>query len=60
MPTPLPVQLRIPSEHFGDVIMLMEFLNTFAKHVHLKDFFPQGISIELIERALADNEIAGK
>lgn len=59
LPTPLPVQLRIPSEYFGDVIMIMEFLNTFSKNVHLKDFFPQGINIELIERALADNEIAG-
>lgn len=37
--------------------MIMEFVNTFSKLLFTKDFFPAGLSVEIMERALTENEV---
>ena len=60
LPVPHLVETRIPNEYFGDVIMIMEFMDSFKKVLPVKDFFPYGVTFELIERALVENEVAGE
>uniref|UniRef100_A0A069DXN6 Bromodomain adjacent to zinc finger domain protein 1A n=1 Tax=Panstrongylus megistus TaxID=65343 RepID=A0A069DXN6_9HEMI len=59
MPAAIPVECRLPNEYFGDVVMIMEFFHAFRKVLPVKDFFPNGIPFDLMERALIDKEIAG-
>ncbi|XP_014255496.1 bromodomain adjacent to zinc finger domain protein 1A isoform X2 [Cimex lectularius] len=59
MPSAIPIEGKIPNEHFGSVIMIMEFLQSFRKIIALKDFFPNGVTLELMERALLEKEVAG-
>uniref|UniRef100_T1I0S2 Bromodomain adjacent to zinc finger domain protein 1A n=1 Tax=Rhodnius prolixus TaxID=13249 RepID=T1I0S2_RHOPR len=59
MPAATAVECRLPNEYFGDVVMIMEFFHAFRKVLPVKDFFPNGIPFELMERALLDKEIAG-
>lgn len=41
------------------MLMVMEFVESFSKLLHTKDFFPGGFTLELMERALTETEIAG-
>lgn len=41
------------------MVMIMEFVENFAKFLSTKDFFPGGITLELMERALMEKEVAG-
>ncbi|CAG9857878.1 unnamed protein product [Phyllotreta striolata] len=59
LPLFTPVKTKIPDRHFGDVLMIMEFVESFSKLLSTKDFFPQGINLELMERAMFEKEIAG-
>lgn len=38
---------------------VLEFLAGFKEELSVKDFFPQGMSFEILERALTESEIAG-
>lgn len=61
LPEPLPIDLgRLPNEMFGEFAMAMEFLHTFRETIKLKDFFPNGVTIDILERALVEKEVAGK
>lgn len=59
LPAATPIKCRIPDKHFGEVIMFMEFVNSFSKFVNPKDFFPSGLTLDLVERALIEEEVAG-
>ncbi|XP_044265783.1 bromodomain adjacent to zinc finger domain protein 1A isoform X2 [Tribolium madens] len=59
LPKASPVKLKIANEYVGDVLMVLEFVNTFSKLLHTKDFFPGGLSVDIMERALTENEVAG-
>ncbi|XP_039282442.1 bromodomain adjacent to zinc finger domain protein 1A isoform X2 [Nilaparvata lugens] len=59
LPAPLPVQMRIPNELFGDFLHMLEFFNSFSNVVNVRDFFLNGITFELLERALVEKEVAG-
>lgn len=39
--------------------MVLEFVQTFSKLLSAKDFFPTGLTIEILERALVEKEVAG-
>lgn len=52
LPKPLPVKTRLPAELFGDALMVLEFLKAFGEVFDLKDEFPDGISLEVLEEAL--------
>ncbi|XP_065338949.1 bromodomain adjacent to zinc finger domain protein 1A [Cloeon dipterum] len=59
MPEPCAVQCRIPNSLFGEFMAILEFLHGFKEELRVKDFFPQGMSFEVLERALVEQEIAG-
>lgn len=44
----------------GDVLMLMEFAKSFSKVLQTNKFFPQGLTLDLMERALIEKEVCGK
>ncbi|XP_076834125.1 bromodomain adjacent to zinc finger domain protein 1A isoform X2 [Brachyhypopomus gauderio] len=52
LPQPLPVKTRLPPELFGDALMVLEFLKAFGELFDLKDEFPDGITLEVLEEAL--------
>lgn len=42
----------------GDVLMIMEFSSSFSKVLHTNKFFPQGLTLDLMERALTEKEVS--
>lgn len=59
LPVPKPVETKIPNHLFGDVMMVMEFLHTFAEPLKVADFFPGNVGLELLERSLVEPEVTG-
>ncbi|XP_063922204.1 bromodomain adjacent to zinc finger domain protein 1A isoform X2 [Zophobas morio] len=59
LPKPDPVITRVPDEHVGDMFMVLEFVNDFAKLLSTKDFFPGDLTVDIMERALLEKEVAG-
>lgn len=59
LPVPCPVDCRIPNHLFGEFAMILEFLNNFKGVLNMKDYFPQGLTFDLLERALTENELTG-
>ncbi|XP_052121345.1 bromodomain adjacent to zinc finger domain protein 1A isoform X2 [Frankliniella occidentalis] len=59
LPEPTPVHTKIPNRYFGDMLMVMEFLHSFSETLKVKDFFPNGVPLELLERALVEPEVTG-
>lgn len=45
LPRPDPVRTRLPSELFGEALMVLEFLRAFGEVFDLKDEFPDGVSL---------------
>jgi len=44
LPMTTPVRIKLPSELFGDMMMVLEFLNVFGNLFDIKDEFPSGLS----------------
>uniref|UniRef100_A0A671MXH0 Bromodomain adjacent to zinc finger domain protein 1A n=1 Tax=Sinocyclocheilus anshuiensis TaxID=1608454 RepID=A0A671MXH0_9TELE len=59
LPKPLPVKTRLPPELFGDALMVLEFLNAFGELFDLKDEFPDGVTLEVLEEALVGSDPEG-
>ncbi|XP_073205108.1 bromodomain adjacent to zinc finger domain protein 1A isoform X5 [Lepidochelys kempii] len=59
LPVPTPVKTRLPPEIFGDALMVLEFLHAFGELFDLQDEFPEGVSLEVLEEALAGNDSEG-
>jgi len=59
LPQPTPVQCAIPNGIFGDFMMVLEFFLAFGEELQLKDAFPAGLTFELLERAVIENEVSG-
>ncbi|XP_069391303.1 bromodomain adjacent to zinc finger domain protein 1A isoform X2 [Paralichthys olivaceus] len=59
LPSPDPVRTRLPSELFGEALMILEFLRAFGEVFDLKDEFPDGISLEVLEEALVGSDPEG-
>lgn len=59
LPPFVPLQCTIPPKHFGDFMVILEFLSLFAQQLDLKDFFPAGVSFDLLERALTETDVLG-
>ncbi|XP_078262668.1 bromodomain adjacent to zinc finger domain protein 1A [Rhinoraja longicauda] len=59
LPCPTPVKTRLPSELFGDALMVLEFLNAFGELFDLQDEFPDGMTLESLEEALVGNDTEG-
>uniref|UniRef100_A0A7N8YIY2 Bromodomain adjacent to zinc finger domain protein 1A n=1 Tax=Mastacembelus armatus TaxID=205130 RepID=A0A7N8YIY2_9TELE len=59
LPSPVPVRTRLPAELFGEALMVLEFLRAFGDVFDLKDEFPDGISLEVLEEALIGSDPEG-
>ncbi|CAN8008968.1 unnamed protein product [Ixodes pacificus] len=59
LPSMVPLRCFLPHDRFGDLLMVLEFLNVFADQLDLKDFFAAGVSFELLERALTEVDVLG-
>ncbi|XP_078089879.1 bromodomain adjacent to zinc finger domain protein 1A [Mustelus asterias] len=59
LPIPMPVKTRLPSELFGDALMVLEFLHAFGDLFDLQDEFPDGMTLESLEEALVGNDTEG-
>ncbi|KRT79797.1 hypothetical protein AMK59_7596, partial [Oryctes borbonicus] len=59
MPDLTLVKTSIPEHYYGDVFMILEFVNSFSKILATKDFFPGGVTLDIMERALTEKEVAG-
>jgi bromodomain adjacent to zinc finger domain protein 1A len=60
LPVPTKIDCAVPNELFGDFVMILEFLHSFGDILSFKNFFPSGVTFEVVERALSVNELAGK
>ncbi|XP_061598939.1 bromodomain adjacent to zinc finger domain protein 1A isoform X2 [Cololabis saira] len=59
LPSPAPVKTRLPAQLFGEALMVLEFLRAFGEAYDLKDEFPDGISLEVLEEALVGSDPEG-
>lgn len=59
LPSPVPVRTRLPSDLFGEALMVLEFLRAFGEVFELKDEFPDGLSLETLEEALVGSDPEG-
>ena len=59
LPKPKPVHCKIPNQLFGDFLTLMEFIHNFSDLLETTDSFPQGVTFEILEQALTDDETIG-
>jgi bromodomain adjacent to zinc finger domain protein 1A len=60
LPVPTKVDCAVPNEYFGDLMSILEFLHSFGVILSLKRFFPNGITFDVVERAVSVNEVAGE
>lgn len=44
LPKTTPVIIKLPSDLFGDMMMVLEFLNIFGNLFDIKDEFPSGLT----------------
>ncbi|KAG7471794.1 hypothetical protein JOB18_045529 [Solea senegalensis] len=59
LPSPVPVRTRLPAELFGEALMVLEFLRAFGEAFDLKDEFPDGVTLEVLEEALVGSDPEG-
>uniref|UniRef100_H3CA71 Bromodomain adjacent to zinc finger domain, 1A n=1 Tax=Tetraodon nigroviridis TaxID=99883 RepID=H3CA71_TETNG len=59
LPSPVPVRTRLSPELFGEALMVLEFLQAFGQVFDLKDEFPDGVSLEVLEEALVGSDPEG-
>ncbi|XP_023930895.1 bromodomain adjacent to zinc finger domain protein 1A [Lingula anatina] len=59
LPDPTPVKTGIPEELFGDVMMVLEMLHVFGPLLEIKDEFPHGVSMDMMEKALLEKDVDG-
>uniref|UniRef100_A0A3P9JXH2 Bromodomain adjacent to zinc finger domain protein 1A n=1 Tax=Oryzias latipes TaxID=8090 RepID=A0A3P9JXH2_ORYLA len=59
LPSPVPVRTRVPSNLFGEALMILEFLRAFGEAFDLKDEFPDGVTLEVLEEALVGSDPEG-
>ncbi|KAB7493629.1 Bromodomain adjacent to zinc finger domain protein 1A [Armadillidium nasatum] len=59
LPKPHSFTCRIPMDNFGDFLMILDFVNSFANILELGDVYPDGITFEMLEQAFVTKEVAG-
>lgn len=59
MPKGKPVMSMIGEKFFGDFMHILEFLHSFPEVLSIRDKFPQGVTMDILERALIMKEING-
>ncbi|XP_055615742.1 bromodomain adjacent to zinc finger domain protein 1A [Toxorhynchites rutilus septentrionalis] len=59
IPKPNPVSTIMGTKHFGEFLFILEFVTSFAELLSIKDKFANGLTIDLLERALLLKEVNG-
>lgn len=59
IPQGKPVMSMIGERHFGDFVQILEFLHSFPELLSISDKFPNGITMDLLERAMILKEVNG-
>ncbi|XP_066598355.1 bromodomain adjacent to zinc finger domain protein 1A isoform X2 [Prorops nasuta] len=59
IPTPTPINCPIPNNKFGDAVMILEFLLSFNEELEVNTYFPGGLTLDILERALLIKETTG-
>lgn len=61
LPKTVPVngRIKLPAVLFGDMMMVLEFLNVFGNVFDIKDEFPSGLSFAMLEEALTEHDAEG-
>lgn len=59
LPSFVPLKCSIPPEQFGDLVMVLDFLNLFPDQLDVKDYFSSGVTFELLEQALTEVDVLG-
>ncbi|XP_045165430.2 bromodomain adjacent to zinc finger domain protein 1A-like isoform X2 [Mercenaria mercenaria] len=59
LPQPTALQCRLPVDHFGDAVMVVEFVNCFSSIFDLKASFPRGFSLKTLNEALLETDAGG-
>lgn len=59
IPQAIPVKCSIPNEKFGSFAMVLEFLEFFKEELEVTSYFSNGVSLDLLEKALWAKEAAG-
>ncbi|XP_017891617.1 bromodomain adjacent to zinc finger domain protein 1A isoform X2 [Ceratina calcarata] len=59
IPQATPVKSAIPNEKFGAAVMILEFLEFFHEELDVGAHFPNGFTLDLLEKALLVKETSG-
>lgn len=59
LPRPTAIHCKIPNPLFGDFLTLLEFIHCFHGVLETHDSFPNGVTFDILEQALTDNETLG-
>uniref|UniRef100_A0A1B0GK09 Bromodomain adjacent to zinc finger domain protein 1A n=1 Tax=Lutzomyia longipalpis TaxID=7200 RepID=A0A1B0GK09_LUTLO len=59
LPTPKPMELLVPKRFYGDFLMVLEFIHSFSEVLQIRDKFPKGVTIPLLQRAFLIRDVAG-
>ncbi|XP_058175665.1 bromodomain adjacent to zinc finger domain protein 1A [Anopheles ziemanni] len=59
IPPVRPVRTLIPAKYFGNFVFILEFLNSFSDLLSSRSKFPNGFTMDLLERALLLREVNG-
>ncbi|XP_022096369.1 bromodomain adjacent to zinc finger domain protein 1A-like [Acanthaster planci] len=59
LPWPSPVNMKLPQELFGDVVVVLEFIYHFKDYLGFSEEFPNGVTLDQIEDALLSNKVDG-
>ncbi|KZC06179.1 Bromodomain adjacent to zinc finger domain protein 1A [Dufourea novaeangliae] len=59
IPQPIPINTDIPNDKFGDCCMILEFLEFFKEELEVSAYFPNGFTLDLLEKAVLTKEASG-
>ncbi|XP_058063144.1 LOW QUALITY PROTEIN: bromodomain adjacent to zinc finger domain protein 1A [Anopheles bellator] len=59
LPPARPVCTLIGPDHFSNFVFIMEFMHSFSDLLAIRNKFPNGLTMELLERALLQREVNG-
>uniref|UniRef100_A0A6B2E558 Bromodomain adjacent to zinc finger domain protein 1A n=1 Tax=Phlebotomus kandelakii TaxID=1109342 RepID=A0A6B2E558_9DIPT len=59
LPDPKPMELLVPKRYYGNFLMVLEFIYSFSEVLQIRDKFPKGVTIPLLQRAFLVRNVAG-
>ncbi|XP_014205969.1 bromodomain adjacent to zinc finger domain protein 1A isoform X2 [Copidosoma floridanum] len=59
LPEAVPMKCPLLEAQFGKFTMILEFLSFFYDEIEVKTYFPNGFTLEVLEKAMTDKEMTG-